>query len=249
LWLLGYPDQSQQCTQSALQVARTLEHAHSQAFALLVGGVHMAQMRREPDDLQKWLDELDALATAHQIVYMQALTHFYQGWLSARKDPAQAQVAVECMWQSLEAWLATGMKALETWHLAALADVCLATGQWAEAQRALDAGLAAVEETQAGFVAAELHRLQGELLLAEDRDAEAEACFRRAIQVADQQQARSLELRATMSLARLLGQRGRGEEAYTNLVEIYGRFSEGFDTPDLQEAQRLLRDLARESQS
>jgi predicted ATPase len=91
---------------------------------------------------------------------------------------------------------------------------------------------------------AELHRLQGEVWLAQADEHEAEACFRQAIEVARRQQARSWELRATMSLARLLGQQGRVEEAHRMLADIYGWFSEGFDTPDLQEAKALLQELS-----
>jgi adenylate cyclase len=242
-WLLGYPDQARQHTQSAVRLARKLDHTHSLAVALLIGAIAPAQMSRQLDGLPGWLEELDAVATADGIAYMQALTRLYRGWLSARREPGQGPVMVEPMGQALDEWLATGMKALEPLYLGMLADASLATGQRTQAQEALNVAVAIVEERHEEVIAAELHRIRGALLLAEDRDAEAEACLRRAIQVARRQQARSWELRATMSLARLLRQQGRREEARRGLGQIYGWFSEGLDSPDLQEAQGLLRKL------
>ena len=120
--------------------------------------------------------------------------------------------------------------------------------------------LAIVEETGERWYEAELYRLKGELLLAQevrsqkstntdprllmpDAQGEAEACFLKAIEIARRQQAKSLELRATMSLARLWQQQGKKHEAHQLLAEIYGWFTEGFDTKDLQEAKALLEEL------
>ena len=103
-------------------------------------------------------------------------------------------------------------------------------------------------DTGEGLHGAELHRLQGELLLrrdaAEAKCREAEACFHQALTIARQQQAKSLELRAVMSLARLYRQQDRPAEARPLLTETYGWFTEGFDTPDLRAAQILLAELA-----
>src|SRR5262249_19121766 len=108
--------------------------------------------------------------------------------------------------------------------------------------------LALVHRTGEGFHGAELHRLRGEFLLrqggAEVTGREAEACFRQALTIARQQQAKSLELRAAMSLSRLHQQQGRPAEARPMLAECYGWFTEGFDTPDLQEARALLEQLS-----
>ena len=96
------------------------------------------------------------------------------------------------------------------------------------------------EETGERYVEAEIHRLKGNLLLAENGSAEAEACYVRALQVARAQEARSLELRATTSLARLRGEQGRSAEARDLLAPVYRWFTEGFDTADLKEAKALL---------
>ena len=113
--------------------------------------------------------------------------------------------------------------------------------------RVLADALALVDTTEERWWAAELHRLKGELLLAlsTDNAAEAETCFRHALDIARHQQAKSLELRAAMSLARLWQRQGKRAEAHALLAPIYGWFTEGFDTADLQEAQALLVELQR----
>jgi predicted ATPase len=119
------------------------------------------------------------------------------------------------------------------------------TGQFADARRALDEGLALAEEHDDRFDEAELHRLRGELLLAEsDNQAAAEGCFHQAIKTAHRQQSRAWELRATMSLARLRKQQGRRDDARAALTAIYSTYTEGFTTPDLVDATTLLQALA-----
>jgi predicted ATPase len=117
-----------------------------------------------------------------------------------------------------------------------LAEACLATGR-------LDDGLSALTPTRG----AEMHRLKGELLLRQDDSgiSEAPSCFQRAIEIAREQGAKSLELRATTSLARLLAKEGNRTEARTMLAEIYNWFTEGFDTADLKDAKALLDELVR----
>ena len=105
--------------------------------------------------------------------------------------------------------------------------------------------LAQVEKTDERYYEAELRRLKGELLLMQGVETEAEASFHKAIEVARRQQAKSWELRATVSLCRLWQEQGRMAEARQMLAEIYGWFTEGFDTPDLQEAKMLLEELSR----
>ena len=131
--------------------------------------------------------------------------------------------------------------------------LCILAEAYMEADR-LDDGLRALTEAQAaaeendirGRDEAEIHRLKGELLLKQDASnaAEAQSCFERAIEIAREQSAKSWELRATMSLARVLAKQGHGDEARTVLAEIYGWFTEGFDTADLKDAKALLDELA-----
>jgi predicted ATPase len=119
-------------------------------------------------------------------------------------------------------------------------------GNSTEGLAVLATALTEVEETGIRFYEPELHRLKGEFLLALDPEnpAEAETCFRLAVAIARRQQAKSLELRATMSLARLWQRQGRRDEARAELVAVYGTFTEGFTTPDLVNAAAQLDRLA-----
>jgi predicted ATPase len=130
--------------------------------------------------------------------------------------------------------------------LARFADACLLAGWIEEGLSAVRDALTETEETEVRWYDAELNRLEGELLLAsEDPDeSRAEASFRKALDIARGQQAKSWELRAATNLARLLARQGRREEARALLAPIYGWFTEGFDTADLEEAKGLLNGLS-----
>ena len=126
-----------------------------------------------------------------------------------------------------------------------LAEAYGSTGQVEAGRRVLAEALTFVDTTEERWWEAELHRLKGELLLAlsTNKEAEAEACFNQALDIARCQQAKSLELRAVMSLSRLWQQQGKRAKAHERLAETYGWFTEGFDTADLQEARTLLAEL------
>ena len=168
------------------------------------------------------------------------------------------------MRQGLAAYRGTGAEQGQTWFLALLAEACGKVGQLEEGLALLAVALAAVDKTGERVYEAELYRLKGELTLQKfqvsgskfqvtspqpptpstQAEAEAEACFLKAIEIARRQSAKSLELRAVMSLSRLWQHQGKKEEARQMLAEIYDWFTEGFDTKDLQEANALLRELA-----
>src|SRR6516164_8395846 len=130
--------------------------------------------------------------------------------------------------------------------LSLLAEACGETGRCDEGLSALREALATADEHENRHYEAEMHRLKGELLVKQDDSnaAEARNCFERAVEIARRQSAKSLELRATMSLARLLAKQGRRDEARMMLAEIYNWFAEGFDTADLKEAKALLEELS-----
>jgi predicted ATPase len=146
------------------------------------------------------------------------------------------------MQQGLAAWRATGAEVLRPYGLALLAKASAQVGQREAGLALLAEALAVLNDTGEHRWEAELHRLKGELLLALSRehDGEAEACFQQSLAVAHLQQAKSLELRAAMSLGRLWQRQGKTEHARQLLTEVYTWFTEGFDTADLQEAQALL---------
>ena len=150
------------------------------------------------------------------------------------------------MRQGLAAYRATGAEVRRPYFLALLAETYGKTGQPSQGLSVLTEALTMVDKTAEGWWAAELHRLKGELLLRQASPTEeVEGCFRQALEIARPQQAKSLELRAAMSLSRLWQQQGKRAAAHELLAPIYGWFTEGFDTADLQEAKALLEELSR----
>src|SRR5581483_3398614 len=164
------------------------------------------------------------------------------GWALVEKGTWAAGIAQ--LRQGMAAWLATNGAAHRTYHLGLSADALARAGEIEEGLQVLDEALSLMRDTGESFHGAELHRLRGELLLRQQPTEaawpEVEACFRQALTVAGNQQAKSLELRAAMSLSRLYQRQGRGSEARSALAECYDWFTEGFDTLDLQEAKALL---------
>jgi predicted ATPase len=153
------------------------------------------------------------------------------------------------MHQGLTAYRATGAEVRRPYYLALLAETYGKVGQPSKGLSVLAEALELVDRTDERWWEVELHRLKGELLLAQaggrgPNVEEAEACFHQAGIVARQQQAKSLELRAAVSLGRLWRQQGKNAEAYDLLAPIYGWFTEGFDTPDLRQARALLEELS-----
>ena len=154
---------------------------------------------------------------------------------------------IRLLQKGLEAYRGTGAELAVPYYLSILADGCLQAGRFTESHAALDEALALVEKNDERFQEAELHRLNGELLLAESGDqTAAEECFRRAVETAHRQQSKAWELRATMSLARLWQKQGRSEAAFRALGTAHGVFTEGFATPDLVDAAALLENLSDE---
>ncbi len=148
----------------------------------------------------------------------------------------------------LAAYRATGAEIDRPYFLTLLAEACWETDRVDDGIGALTEALAAADEHENRAFEAEMHRLKGELLLKQtDSNApEAHSCFERAIELARKQSAKSFELRATMSLARLLDQQGKRDEALSMLAEIYNWFTEGFDTADLKDAKALLDELCED---
>ena len=167
-----------------------------------------------------------------------------RGWALAWRGQGAEGLAQMC--QGLSAFRATGAEINRTYFLALLAEGYRGTGKVKEGLSVLAEALAAAHNSGERYCEAELLRLKGELLLLQsaDQHAEAEAYFHQALAIARRQQAKSWELRAAMSLGRLWQQQGKRTEAYDLLAPIYGWFTEGFDTADLQEAKALLEELA-----
>ena len=249
LWRLGYPDQALTRMYEALTLAQALSHPFSLAWAFAcVAWLH--QFRREWPRTQEWAEEAIRLATEQGFPFMGAWGTFWRGWTLAAQG--QEVEGIAHMRQGLAIHRATGAELARPYLLALLAEVYGHVGQTGEGLNIVGEALEAVNKTEEREYEAELYRLKGELSLKSQVqgrqstiEAEAETYFHKAVNIARSQQAKSFELRTATSLARLWQQQGKRDEAQALLAPIYGWFTEGFDTTDLQEAKALLEDLER----
>jgi adenylate cyclase len=215
----------------------SLGHALSAAAAF-------HQFRREVSAVQEHAEAAMTIAQAQGFPYWMAFGTILYGWALAHQG--QAREGLEQMHQSMQAFRTTGAEYLRPYFLALLAEAHGIMGEPEVGLTALAEALTLAETTGERWYQSELYRLQGALLLQQhwDNHLEVEACFQQAIAIAQSQQAKSFELRAATSLARLWQQQGKRDEARQVLGDVYGRFTEGFDTADLQDAKALLEELA-----
>jgi predicted ATPase len=239
LWLLGYPDQGR--TQSHEAVTLAQQRAHPLSLNIAVGIATMFyQFRREGWATQECAATAMTLATEQGFPYWRAFGSMLGGWALAHQW--QAQEGIAQITQGLRAHRAIGGETERPYFLALLAEAHGIMRQPEAGLAVLTEALTLVETTGERWYEPELYRLMGELLLQQnlDNQVEAETCFQQALSTARSQQAKSLELRAAMSLSRLWQQQGKRQKAYDLLAPIYGWFTEGFDTADLQDAKALL---------
>jgi predicted ATPase len=184
-----------------------------------------------------------ALSTEHGFIFWLAEANILHGWAMA--EQGRNQEAIAQIQEGLAALRTVGAEVERPLDLSLLAEACMKTGRLDDGLSALTEALAVADEREARVYEAEAHRLKGELLLKQNNSnaAEAQSCFQRAIEIARKQSAKSWELRATMSFARLLDKQGKRDEARAMLADIYGWFTEGFDTADLKDAKALLDEL------
>jgi len=243
LWYVGFPEQALQHSQAACTLAQEVAHPLSLVHALVVAAtVH--QGRREVLAAHERAAAAMTLATEQGFAQWLARGTLLHGWALALQGQGEAGLAE--IRQGLTAELATGATLFQPYGLGLLAEAYGAGGHPDEGLDALAEARAVLDTTALRVYAAELSRLQGVLLLqqAVPDVAQAAACFHQALDVARQQQAKSWELRAAMSLARLWQSQDKCTEARQVLDEVYRWFTEGFDTADLQEARALLVELA-----
>ena len=246
LWYLGYPDQAVQRSHEALALAQGFSHPYSMAYVRLVA-TRLHQLRQEGQITQEQAEALISISTEQGYALFVALGPIMRGWALASQG--QAEEGMAQIRQGLTASSATGVAHTLTHFLALLAETCGRTGQWEEALSVLAEALALVDKTGERYYEAEIYRLKGELTLQANTQSpdsqitEAETCFQQALKIARQQEAKSWELRAATSLARLWQSQGKITEAHDLLIPVYDWFTEGFDTKDLQEAKTLLGEL------
>jgi predicted ATPase len=240
--LLGYPDQARQWQEAALTQAQELRHAYTLAQALLFSTI-LHQWGREATMAQEQAEALGALCTEHGFAQYLAWSTILRGAAVAAQGSWAEGLAQ--MREGLVAYRATGARSLGHWFHALLAEACGRAGQVETGLRSLEEALEALQTTEDRCYEAEVYRLKGELLLQQSaaRQGEAEEHVQQALTVARRQEAKSLELRAATSLARLWQQQGKQAEAHALLAPVYGWFAEGFDTADLLEAKALLAEL------
>jgi predicted ATPase len=219
-----------------------LAHPNTIAQALFCDWtVH--QLLRDGREAQEQAEALIALATEHGLPLWQAAGVVVRGWALAAGGRAQDGIAV--IRRGLADYRATGAELFSPYFLALLADAHVRTGQTVTGLRLTADALDQVERTGVRWIEAELHRLRSELLLAlpQPDQAKVEKCFRQALAVAREQDAKMWELRAATSLSRLWAGQGKRAMAHDLLAPIYGWFTEGFETADLRDAKALLDEL------
>jgi predicted ATPase len=239
-WLRGYPERALAVHGAGRAVAEKTGHPYSTSFLQGMSAIHH-QLRREPDRAHAIAGALIEQATLHVYPFWGAIANIIQGWASVRRggrslDQVRAGIA---------AHRGIGARNGLPYYLMLLAECEAEVLGPAPALASLDEAAKVMEETSERRMEADLHRLRGVTLLARDPGAtgEAEACFQQAIHVARTQGARSLELRATLALARLWQRRGRAADARSALGAIHGWFTEGLDAPDQVAARQLLGEL------
>jgi tetratricopeptide (TPR) repeat protein len=240
LWHLGYPDEALRCAERAVAIAKEISHPFSLAAALSWAAA-LHQLRGEVGRTRDVAEEDLALTMEQIIPFFAAHAMVLRGWALAKQG--QCGEGIARVREGIDAYRATGATLESSHWLALLAESCAKARRIEEALGIIREALADIERTGIRYYEAELNRLEGELRLGLD-EGRSEGCFQRAIAIARAQQAKSFELRAALSLARLWRDQGKGDDARALLAPVYSWFTEGFDTPVLQDAKALLDQLS-----
>ena len=249
LWYLGYPEQALKRSLEGLSLAEELSHPFSLAYAMTLT-TRLLQCRRDVQDVQDRAEAIMALSTEQGFPYWLARGTCYRGWALAKQG--YGAEGLSQLREGLAARRATETEFFRSHYLALLAEAYGKDEQVEEGLRTVAEALAFVERTEERYYEAELYRLKGELILQKFKvqgskfsAEEGEACFQKAIAIAQKQEAKSRELRAATSLAQLWQGQGKTTEARDLLAPVYNWFTEGFDTADLKDAKALLDGVPR----
>jgi predicted ATPase len=240
LWMLGYPVTAHAMMDKALSDVEALSHDHTKAFALCYQAT-LAQYGRDVPLVREIAEAAIAVATEHNIKQWLSWGTILSGWalaIGGEGDDGLARLQ-----EGLANWREEDLFAVP-YFLGLEAEVLDTVERTSEGLDILTKAIELSEKGGQNFYLSELHRLQGALLLRENRTEDAEKSLKRALEIARQQKAKSLELRAGICLARIWINSGKGKEAADVLTEVHDWFTEGIDSFDLKEAEKLLQESA-----
>ena len=244
-WVLGCPERALEASHQGLALANGLRHPFSQFIGLWGAGM-VTQFCGHTHQSLAYFETLLSLADEQGFLFITEWAEVFNSWAQAQQRPPEE--AVVSLRQVVAAYDATGAELLRSWFHTVLAEQYGKAGLIEEGLHAVREARHSVQTTGECWYAAEVTRIEGELTLQKDNGSQgqhdAETCFRKALDIARQQQAKSWELRTTMSLARLWQSQGKTAEARNLLASVYDWFTEGFDTADLQDAKGLLAELS-----
>ena len=245
LWMVGRSDQAVVRSEESIALANTLHQPFSQAVALAFAAM-LHHWRQDPASTRQFAEQTVALCSEHGIAIFLEMGKILLGW--ARNQESEDQDGVKLIRDAIADWHASGAELVIPQFQQVLASALARRGLYEEALMAIDEALAVISSTGDRSSEADCWRWRGELLwrsmpaTGADRPS-AEDCLEKAIAIARQQKAVSLELRAQVRLSHLLARRGDVEMAYQSLLEIRRNFQEGFDTADLKHAEQLINEL------
>ena len=239
LFFLGFPEQADQFNLAARELAEEIKHPMTSCYAI-GRSCWLAACKGDIQALRDRSEKLYRITQRYGFKNFEFAAVFFENWANVQSGMAAGK-AIEKMRQVIEAYHATGTVLNRTAFLVLFAQACAKTGQINRGLEALDKSINLAETTGELWYQAEAYRAKGELLVRNETEiSEVENCFLAAHQIASQQGAKMLELRAAVSLCQLWQQQGRGEDGREILAHIFDTFTEGFDTPDLQQAKALL---------
>jgi predicted ATPase len=242
LWFLGYPDRARECSRTGLAMARELSHVQTIVGELPLGGI-INQLCGDVVAVHEIAESLTSLSTEHGFPQWLAFGNILNAWVLAQNrgesPSARLRRAINEYRAAYEQYV--------PYFLTLLAAIQSRYGELTEGLDTVASALGLTGERGSRLLDPELLRLKGELLIARDprAKADAEVAFCQAMDIAQRQNSKSWELRAAMSMARLWRDQGKQNEAHELLASVYGWFTEGFDTLDLKQAEALLDELAQ----
>jgi len=249
LWFLGFPDQALERMHESLTLVRELYEPHGLSHRLLFASI-LHQLRQEPRESQEYAEAALTISHEHGLVMYEAQARITRGWALTEQGSVKEGIAE--MRQGIAEYQQTATSLLRPQFLGLLSEVLGKAGDFVDALGQMDEALRLAHRNGDASYLPELHRIRGELLLMQAKGnfnsrtcADAEECFRRSIKIAQRQEAKSWELRTSVSLARLYQSQNRTEEAREVLTLVFDWFTEGFETKDAREAKTLLDELRK----